>query len=197
MPILKRELELFPQGIFALSEADFPWSVAYTRSRQDKALARSLHTLAVPFYLPCREKRIRRAGRTFVSHVPLFSGYVFFRGSPAVRQAAIRSNLIVQILHVIDQDLLTSELLQIRQLREAGAELTPYFDFVPGDSVRITEGPFAGYTGVLVRAHGRLRLLVSISMLRQTIAVEFERNVVAPLHLDSSARQKDYSAAAS
>src|SRR6266581_3544595 len=134
MPILKRELELSPQGIFRLSESDFPWWVAHTRSRRDKALARYLLSLEVPYYLPCRERRTRRAGRTFISYVPLFPGYVFFRGLAAHRQAAMKSNLVVHILHVRDQALLARELSQIRQLQEAGADLLPYADLVPGDS---------------------------------------------------------------
>jgi transcription antitermination factor NusG len=197
LPLLKREPELFPEGIFGLADADFPWWVAHTRSRQDKALARYLFPLAVPFYLPHREQRTRRAGRTFVSHLPLFPGYVFFRGSAAHRQAALRSNLIVKVLDVSDQGLLSRELLQIRQFQEAGADLVPYFDLVPGDPMRIADGPFKGYRGVVLRAQGRLRLLVSISMLRQAVAVEFERDVVAPVRVDSANRQKDRSAAVS
>jgi transcription antitermination factor NusG len=197
MPILRRETQLSPEGIFKLSESDFPWWVAHTRSRQDKALARYLLPLEVPFYLPCRERRAQRSGRTFISYIPLFPGYVFFRGTAGQRQAAMRSNLVVHILQVRDQALLDSELSQIRHLQEAGADLLPYADLVSGDPVYVREGVFKGYTGVVLRPRGRQRLLVSISMLRQNIAVEFEREVVAPAPSSSTGRQKDCSAAAS
>src|SRR6266508_1879488 len=197
MPLLKREPEFFPEGIFGLAEADFPWWVAHTRSRQDKALARYLFPLGVPFYLPHREQRTRRAGRTLVSHLPLFPGYVFFRGSAAHRQAALRSNLIFKVLDVGDQGLLARELLQVRQFQEAGADLVPYCDLVAGDPVRIADGPFKGYRGIVLRTQGRLRLLVSISMLRQSVAVEFERDVIVPVRVDSASWQKDRSAAVS
>jgi len=196
MPILKRELELSPPGIFKL-EHDFPWWVAQTRSRQDKALARYLLPLEVPYYLPCREHRARRAGRTFTSYLPLFPGYVFFRGLAAQRQAAMKSNLVVHILQVRDQALLSRELSQIRRLQEAGADLLPWADLVPGDLISVRDGPFKGYTGAVLRSQGRLRLLVSISMLRQNVAVEFERDVIAPTRADSMNRHKDCSAAAS
>jgi transcription antitermination factor NusG len=98
---------------------------------------------------------------------------------------------------VTDQGLLARELLQIRRLQETGADLVPYHDLVPGDPVRVIEGPFKGYTGVVLRTRGRKRLLVSISMLRQAVAVEFEREVVAPVRLDSTNRLKDRSAAVS
>jgi transcription antitermination factor NusG len=195
MPLLKWNVDLFPAGLFELPENDFPWWVAHVRSRQEKALARNLFPLEIPFYLPQREKRIRRAGRAFVSYIPLFPGYLFFRGSVAQRSAALRSKLIVKVLDVTDQGLLAGELLQIRRLQETGADLVPFHDLVPGDPVRVIDGPFKGYTGVVLRARGKVRLLVSISMLMQVVAVEFEREVVAPIRLDSTNRLKDRSAA--
>jgi len=195
MPLLKWNVDLFPAGLFELPETDFPWWVAHVRSRQEKALARNLFPLEIPFYLPQREKRIRRAGRAFVSYIPLFPGYLFFRGSVAQRSAALRSKLIVKVLDVTDQGLLEGELLQIRRLQETGADLVPFHDLVPGDPVRVVDGPFKGYTGVVLRVRGKVRLLVTISMLRQVVAVEFEREVVAPIRLDSTNRLKDRSAA--
>ncbi|HYK41196.1 MAG TPA: transcription termination/antitermination NusG family protein [Thermoanaerobaculia bacterium] len=192
MPISKRSTDLFPLNLFDLPDDEFPWWVAHVRSRQEKVLARHLLPLNIPFYLPQREKRVRRAGRTFVSYLPLFPGYVFFRGSADARHSALRSNLIVKVLEVNEPLRLADELFQLRRLEESGADLLPFFDFSPGDAVRITEGPFRGYSGVLQRAAGRVRLLVSISMLRQTVAVEFERAVVAPVRpacSDSQGRQ--------
>ena len=190
MPILKREIELSPPDLFDLGDREFPWWVAHVRSRQEKALARRLLPKQVPFFLPCRSHRVRRAGRTFLSYVPLFPGYVFFRGSAPARQVALDSKLTVQILEVPDQPLLGKELQQIRHLLDSGADLVPYKDLVPGDPVCIQEGPFQGYTGVVLRTKGHLRLLVSISMLKQTVAVEFSREAVAPIGLRAD-RQKD------
>jgi transcription antitermination factor NusG len=189
MPILKRETEILPGNIFDLPR-DLSWWVAHTRSRQEKALARYLCPLEIPFYGPCREQKVKRSGRTFVSYLPLFAGYVFFRGSPAQRHAALQSDLIVKVLEVSDQGLLNEELRQIRRLQEAGASLVPFSDLLPGDPVLVKEGPFKGYRGIVLRARGRLRLVVSISMLRQAVAVEFERDIVQPVR-PSSRRQKD------
>ena len=181
MPLLKREKEIFPPGLFDLPEPDFPWWVAHTRSRQEKALARYLEPLGVPFYLPQGEQRKRRAGRNFVSYLPLFPSYLFFRGSKEHRYAAWRSNLLVRILDVADQVLLTQELTQLHALQQLGASVAAYPPLSPGDAVRIVEGPFKGYTGVVLREQARLRLVVSISVLRKAVAVEFERDVLAPV----------------
>ena len=180
MPLLGRELELFPQNGLELPEAEFPWLVAHTRSRQEKALARHLTPAGIPFFVPQYEKRVERAGRRLVSYLPLFPGYVFFRGGAPERQTALRSHLLVRILEVKDQILLGRELSQIHALRLAGAEFAPMPELAEGDPVRVVDGPFKGYTGIVLRGQTRLRLVVSISMLRQSVAVEFERSALVP-----------------
>lgn len=175
MPLLPKEAEIDPESIFDLSD---PWRVAHVRSRQEKVLARHLREGRVPFYLPQIEKSATRGGRKFVSYVPLFGGYVFFRGDRDARQRALRSNVVANLIEVDDQAQLDAELKQLRGLQLMGAELTPMAEFAVGDPVKINEGAFAGYEGIVVRAGKRDRLLVSISLLRKTIAVEFPRDAI-------------------
>jgi len=179
LPLLRREPDIHPTSIFGLSASQAPWWVAHVRSRQEKALARYLRPLDVPFYLPQAERRVRRGNRTFVSHLPVFPGYLFFRGLAASRLVALRSNLIVKVLDVSDQELLSEELTQLRCLQESGAALIPCAPIVTGDSVRIVEGPFKGYRGIVLKSAERPRLVVSISILRKAVAVELERDAVA------------------
>ena len=179
MPLLKLETDIFPTDLFALGEDDFPWRVAHVRSRQEKALARHLHGAGVPFYLPQREHKVARSGRTFRSYLPLFPGYLFFRGAAAECQRTLRSNVVVRLLDVPAQGVLSSELGQIYSLLRLGASLTVQDTFAPGDAVRVVRGPFQGYSGIVVRASGRPRLIVSISMLRKSVVVEFDREAVS------------------
>ena len=176
MPLLKRGPEVYPQGLFDLQSVNRPWTVAHTRSRQEKALVRHLEPLEVAFYLPQYERRVRRSGRDFVSFIPLFPGYVFLRCDAPARDVVFRSGLVVRLLDVRDQDLLDAELRQLRSLQLSGASLAPYERLVPGDIVTIADGPFRGHRGRVVREQSGLRLIVSISMLRKSVAVEFDRS---------------------
>jgi transcription antitermination factor NusG len=176
VPLLERGPEVSPSGLFDLSAADLPWAVAHTRSRQEKALARHLEPLGIGFYLPQREKRVRRSGRQFLSYIPLFPGYLFLRADAATRSAVFRTRLVVRLLEVRDQDLLHEELRQLRRLQEAGATMVPFAPLVPGDLVTVDEGPFRGYRGRVLREQSGLRLVVSVSILRQNVAIEFDRS---------------------
>lgn len=186
MPLLKREPDVFPESLFE-AETGEPWVVAHVRSRQEKVLARFLAPLGIPFYAPQREKRTRRNGRNFVSYLPLFPGYVFFRAEAERRALAWRSNVIVRLIDVPDPEILQAELAQLHRLQRSGASLSPWRALDPGEAVRVVEGPFQGYFGIVVRERGAERLLVSVSLLRKTVAVEFEREMLAPASLASAA----------
>jgi transcription antitermination factor NusG len=185
MPLLKREPDVFPVDLFD-SPGGAPWIVAHVRSRQEKVLARFLSPVGVAFYAPQREKRARRNGRNFVSYLPLFPGYVFLRAEPEDRARVWRSGVVVRMIDVPDQALLETELAQIHRLQLAGARFAPARPLEAGEPVRVVDGPFEGYLGIVVRDGGASRLLVSVSLLRKTVAVEFEREMVAPISLHAA-----------
>jgi transcription antitermination factor NusG len=178
MPLLRKEEEVFPAALFELDAEVYPWGVAHVRSRQEKLLARFLAERGVPFYLPQVEHRRRRAGRNLVSHLPLFPGYLFFRGDDAARELVWRSNVAAAVLDVPDQARLGEELSQLRALQLAGASLRVIEDLEAGDPVRVRDGVFAGYTGVVERAKSNDRLIVRISLLNKGVVVEFEREML-------------------
>lgn len=177
MPLLAKEPDMLPDDFFALPREAFPWLVVHVRSRQEKTLARHLVHHSIPFYLPLMSSERVRAGRRLRSHVPLFPGYVFLRGT--AHDLVWRSGAAVNLLEVADQDRLGGELEQIRRLQVAGASFQPLVEFAPGDAVRITDGAFSGYSGRVIREKGRERLIVDISLLRRSVAVELERSRLA------------------
>jgi transcriptional antiterminator RfaH len=181
MPLLKKEPDFHPPDLFELPAEEFPWWVIHVQSRQEKVLARFCLERAIPFYLPQAEKKTKRNGRNFTSYIPLFPGYVFLRGSREQRALALRSNVIASSLEVIDQELLASELRQIRDLQTSGHALVPYEEIGAGDPVKLTDGIFKGYTGVVVRERGEMRLVVSISLIRRSVLVDVSRDGVAPV----------------
>jgi transcription antitermination factor NusG len=178
VPILSKESDIFPDDLFELPLAEAPWEIAHLKSRQEKTVARLLLESGKPFYLPQIEQKKKTSGRTFVSHLPLFPGYIFLRRVHGLRETLWRTNAVVKVLAVEDQAQLTGELLQIRQLQVSGAVLVPQVGLIPGDAVRITDGVFSGYHGIVMEERGALRLIVSVTTLRKSVAVEFPREIL-------------------
>jgi transcription antitermination factor NusG len=177
MPLLRREPDLYPDHLFELSPESEPWSVAHVRSRQEKVLGRHLLRNGIPFFLPVVENVTVRSGRRFRSYTPLFNGYVFFRGANAA-PVLWTSGVTASLIRVPDQQQLHDELRQIRELQLAGASLR-VCELVPGTPVRVTSGAFRGYTGVVSESRGGSRLIVTLSLLRKGVAVEFESAMLA------------------
>ena len=190
MPILRKESNVFPDDLFDLTTDDAPWEIAHLRSRQEKAVARLLLDDGKPFYLPQTQQTSKRAGRTFVSHLPLFPGYIFLRKVDGLRQTLWRTSAVANMIDVPDQAELTAELLQIRELEVSGAILTPGLDVVPGDAVTIKDGAFSGYTGIVTQERGSLRLIVSVSILKKSVSVEFPRELLAQLKPRETSRDR-------
>jgi transcriptional antiterminator RfaH len=180
MPLLKRETDCYPANLFHLHLDVHPWGVLHVRSRQEKSVARFLLDSGRSFYLPQVEKTIRRNGRTLRSYLPLFSSYVFFRGDNSVDKSLWGHDAIVRALAVEDQQRLDDELRQLWNIQRSGLSLVSHPFIALGDQVRITEGVFAGYRGVVVREKDAMLLVVSVSVISHSVAVELERDAVAP-----------------
>jgi transcriptional antiterminator RfaH len=207
VPLLKREPEIWPPSLFgepggeapalaevrasasihrrapAASEGGAPasaWWVARTRSRQEKHLARHLLQWEVPYYLPQREHRFRVSERWRTSYLPLFTSYVFFHGDHHDRVVALKSNRIVHLIPAPDPAELGVQLRSLWLLQMAGTPLVSHPYLAPGDEVEITQGSLRGYHGVVLREKGKYRLVVSITLLKQSVATEIDRDALAP-----------------
>jgi len=71
-------------------------------------------------------------------------------------------------------DLLRSE-LPLRKF-----EPHPYL--VVGSKVRIASGPLAGASGILLRKKNGLRVVLTVDLICQSVAVEVGANEIEPLH---------------
>ena len=193
MPVLAEETCLFPENLFdepmvATGDdlldsrvAERVWWVVYTKSRQEKSLARDLLGSQIPFYLPQVAKSSLIRGRRVRTHMPVFPGYLFLYGSPDERVDSLKTNRISRILPVPLQDALEQDLRQLAKLIATNAPLTIERRLAPGRKVRIRCGPMAGFEGVVVQRRGSDRLLISVSFLQQGVSVEINDFMVEPV----------------
>jgi transcriptional antiterminator RfaH len=190
MPILAEQPSLFPENLLDgptdAEPLDGPaservWWVIYTKSRQEKSLARDLLGYRIPFYLPQvpREHLIR--GRRVRAHVPVYPGYLFLFGTPDERVGALTTNRVSRILSVPTQEQLLRDLRQLSKLIVTGAPLTIEQRLSPGRRVRILNGAMAGFEGTIVQRRGSDRLLIAINFLQQGVSVEINDFMVEPI----------------
>jgi len=187
MPMLQKEPAVFPESLLfsyakepneEVSELDEAaqqrWWCVYTRSRQEKTLARKLYAHQVPFYLPLVAQHHLYRGRKRKSYLPLFSGYMFLFGDEEQRITALATNCISRMLPVEDAERLLSDLLNIHRLIENEAPMTVEQRLQPGRRVRIKSGAMKGVEGVVVERRGQSRLLVAVDYIQQGVSVAIE-----------------------
>ena len=160
------------------------WWAVYTRSRQEKALARDLLASRIPFYLPLVKKTSYYRGRSVSSRLPLFSNYIFVYGTEEDRAASLTTNRISRILRVPDPEALGRDLRHLRQLIASGAPLTVESRWMPGQRVRIRFGPLVGLEGTILKRQGQVRLLISVDFLQQGASVAIEESMLEPTSHD-------------
>jgi transcription antitermination factor NusG len=173
MPILHREPDLFPNDLLDSRVAsEQPWWAMYTLARQEKKLMRYLTEHEIGFYAPVITRRYRSPnGRLRTSYQPLFANYVFVNGDEQQRYAAVASGTVSRCCVVNDTQELVADLRQIHNLIGKEAPLSPESKLVPGQRVRIRNGSFAGYEGVIVRREQEVRLQVVVRFMNQGVSV--------------------------
>lgn len=155
------------------------WYAAYTCSRQEKVVARQLSLRNVQHYLPLYSAARQWGTRKAQVTLPLFAGYVFVRIGLQQQLNVLTIPGMVRLVAFggkpvpLDDD--EMNVLQ-RALSIRRAEPHP---IAVGKRVRIEAGPLAGLEGVVSQRRNHLRLLVSIQVVMQTIAIEIAESDLA------------------
>ncbi|PQO38082.1 transcription termination/antitermination protein NusG [Blastopirellula marina] len=166
-----KDLDIFPACLFTrgslVKTDERRWRVLYTKSRQEKAVARQLATMDVPFYLPLLSRVSISRGRKTTSRVPLFSNYLFMFGDEEERVSALATNRLSRVIEVEDGRQIWSDLQQLASAIHRGAPLTKEERLCPGQRVRVRSGQLRGLEGTVVERQGQRRLVVAVNFLQQ------------------------------
>jgi transcriptional antiterminator RfaH len=184
MPILAEEPTLYPEGLLdevAPAEGDRRWWAVYTRSRQEKSLARQLHALRIPYYLPLVPKASFSGGRRVKSLLPLFGSYVFMFADEVERLDALGTHRIAHVFKAPSVAEMTRDLRNVRSLIASGAPLTVEARLREGQRVRVKHGSLMGIEGMILSRRGEDRLLVAVEFLQQGVSILINDFQVEPV----------------
>ena len=103
---------------------------------------------------------------------PVFPGYVFVNYLPVEKGTVLKSNMVVRILPVENQDQLIRELAQVRQALSIDPTLDACAAFQSGKRVLIRKGPFQGLEGLVQTVKGRTKVVLNVEMIGRALSVE-------------------------
>jgi len=160
------------------------WYVLHSKSRQEKALSRTLTAAGIEHYLPLHRRVSYRRRRKCVVHDPLFVCYLFLRGTKEATYFATATRRVVNVLDVPEQECFVNELHQIRSVLSAGAALSPFHYLTVGRHVRVTAGPFQGIEGMIEQHRPADRLVLQITALGRATSLEIDAGLLEAVDQD-------------
>ena len=156
------------------------WYALRVRSNFERTAQAALRGRGLAEFLPLYRKLSRWSDRSKTIERPLFPGYVFARFEASNRLPVLMMPGVVQVvgntLGPIPVD--EAELNVIRRSCESGSCVIPWPYLTVGAEVEVEDGILSGLRGILVRVKDSLRVVVSLSLLQRSVAVELDRECV-------------------
>ena len=178
---------LIPIGA-AETDTVLPWSAVYTRHQHEKTVAGMLTTKGFDVFLPLYESVRRWKDRRKLLCLPLFPGYVFVRGVVGRRLPVVMTPGVNMILCQGDEvaTIPEEEIQAIRRTVDGNFHVEPHPFLRCGEQVRVIRGALSGIEGILVRKKGGFRLVLSVAMLSQSVAVEVDAADIEPVRIGTT-----------
>lgn len=164
------------------------WFALNTRFRYEDYVAKQLSAKGYEVLLPVYRSRRRWSDRMKNVELPLFPGYLFCRFDANDRLPILTTPGMIQIVGfgktpVPVED---SEIVNIQRAISSDLTREPWPYLQIGEKVRVETGALRGVEGILLSVKGGHRLVLSVTLLQRSVAVEVNSAWVAPVSQKSS-----------
>ena len=159
------------------------WCAVYTRHQHEKTVSEMLEAKGFEVFLPLYDSTRRWKDRSKVLSLPLFPCYVFIRGAIERRLPVLTTPGVHMIISRGEQvaTVAQDEIDAIRRTVEGPFRVEPHPFLRCGERVRVVRGSLEGVEGILTRKKNLFRLVISVEMLAQSVAVEIDAMDVVPV----------------
>lgn len=164
-------------------DAKLSWFAVQTRSRYEHFAATHLRSKGYDLFFPVYRCRRRWSDRIKEIELPLFPGYLFCRFDLMNRLPILVTPGVIQVIGngkapIPIED---AEIAALQAVVRSKLPRQPWPFLQLGQKVRITCGPLCGFEGILLNLKGNHRLVLSVSLLRRSVAVEIDSAWVSPI----------------
>ncbi len=163
-------------------QSAWPWYAVRVKPKFERVVAQSLASKNIPSFVPLYKERRRWSDRVKIVELPLFPGYVFCSLDVRRRLPALQTPGVLYFVSFDGEPAPVDpvELETLQQAVASGAGLAPWPFLKEGQRVVVARGPMKGKAGVLLKIRDEYRLIISITLLQRSVAVEIDREAVRP-----------------
>ena len=158
------------------------WYAAYTSANHEKRIAEQLEQRSVEHFLPLHVSVRRWKDRRVRLQMPLFPGYVFVCFALRERLRVLQIPGVVHLVSFGGQPVTIKE-EEIRAIRiclNNGSQVEPHPYLQTGHRARVKSGPLEGLEGIVLRRKNRTRFVLSLDLIKRSVAVEIDDIDLAP-----------------
>jgi transcription antitermination factor NusG len=163
--------------------ADPKWFALQVRTRWESSTALILSGKGYQTLLPTYKTKKHWNGRLREVNAALFPGYVFCQFDAQKRLPILITPGVISVVGSgrIPLPVADAEIASIQTVIASGlhAEPWPYLEI--GQRVRIERDALEGLEGILINFKGNQRIVVSVTLLRRSVALEVDRSCVSAL----------------
>ena len=162
------------------------WFALRVKSNCERVVAVVLGHKGFESFLPLYRRYHCWSDRSKAVDLPLFPGYVFCRMDPRLRLPALTIPGALHFVGIgkVPMPIDDAEVAAIERTVRSGLATEPWEYLEVGQLVRFEEGPLGGLEGILIESRKRCRVVVSVTLLKRSVAVEIERHWITPLGPD-------------
>ncbi len=164
-----------------LDEIPKDWFAVQVWTGREAPCAAQLRARGYEVFLPVYHEQRRWSDRIKKIERALFAGYVFCRMTPVVAAKVVTTPGVIRIVGDREGPLpvRADEIEAIQRIIETRRDAEPWQYLQAGERVRLETGPLRGTEGVVLTVRNRRRLVVSVSLLQRSVAVEIDPDWVS------------------
>jgi len=159
------------------------WFAVYTFSRHEKRVEQQLRVRDIESYLPLYQTpRKWRDGSKGLLQLPLFPNYLFVHIGCGGRVPVLKVPGVISVVGTGPQPCPVPD-SYIGLLRDGlqHGKIKPHPNLAAGARVQVHRGAMTGIEGVLLRHKNVLRVVLSIEMIRKSVALEVSIEDIKPI----------------
>jgi transcription antitermination factor NusG len=158
------------------AETLFPWFALQVRSNHEAGVAEFLRGRGFSPFFPVYRNRKVWSDRIKVVDAPLFPGYMFCRVNIEDRMPILTAPGVIRIVgyNRVPVAVEEAEIKSLQALVTSGLPHQPWPFLKIGEQFQIESGPLQGLKGILVEVRGAHRLVLSVTLLQRSVAVEID-----------------------
>ena len=170
-------------GFDRQADYDRSWWTIYTRHQHEAVVSQHLTMKGFEVFLPVYDSVRQWKDRKKTISLPVFPCYVFVRGGLDRKLAVVTTPGVHMILHCGDRVAIIpeEEIQAIQRSMEGHIRVEPHPFLKCGERVRVKRGALEGVEGILVRKKNQSRLILSVNMISQSVAMEIDVADVEPI----------------